>query len=256
MYGIDVLREEGVAALDEAEQRIRTFAIAIAVEKSQIAATATAALVEASKTSALVVIGRRSVSRFERVLTGSTSSSVAAKAHCPVVSVPVGWKPGETDRRIVVGVDGSESGRHAVKFAFAEASRRRVPLMAVRSWEVPSRWYTDIPDVGGEDAEWLERMELALAEDLAGYQEDYPDVPVSRVFERCSSAAEALCRRSDGAALMVIGKRGLGAVAGIELGWTARSVLAHATCPVVVVHKRDHPTDEHRIPVLSSVTKI
>jgi len=54
----------------------------------------------------------------------------------------------------------------------------------------------------------------------------------------------------------VIGKRGLGAVAGIELGWTARSVLAHATCPVAVVHKRDHPTDEHRIPVMSSVTKI
>ena len=221
---------------------------AISVDKSQIAASATAALVEASKTSALVVIGRRSVSRVERVLTGSTSSSVASKAHCPVVSVPDAWKPGESDRRIVVGVDGSESGRHAVEFAFAEASRRRVPLMAVRSWELPSRWYTDIPDVAGEDEEWLERMEVALAEDLAGYQEDYPDVQVSRVFERSSSAAEALCRRSDRASMLVVGKRGLGAVVGLDLGWTARSVLAHASCPVAVVHKRDHEPTDNRIP--------
>jgi nucleotide-binding universal stress UspA family protein len=252
MYGIDVLREEGMTALDVAERRVRTFGIGIAVDKSQIVAPVASALVESSKTSALIVVGRRSVNRLERVLTGSTSSSVASKAHCPVVSVPVGWQPGEDTHRIVVGVDGSENGRHAVEFAFAEASRRRAPLMALRSWDLPARWYSDLPDVAGEDEEWLDRMELALAEDLAGYQSDYPEVQVSRIFERSSSSADALCRRSDGASLLVIGKRGLGGVLGLDLGWTARSVLAHATCPVVVVHTRDHETDDGRIPVMHS----
>jgi nucleotide-binding universal stress UspA family protein len=118
---------------------------------------------------------------------------------------------------------------------------------------VPARWYVDVPDVGREDAEWLELMELSLAEDLAGFQSEYPDVQVARAFERSSSAADALCRRSEGAAMLVVGKRGLGGVVGLGLGWTARSVLAHASCPVVVVHDRVHEPSDNRVPTVASV---
>jgi nucleotide-binding universal stress UspA family protein len=251
MYGTDVFRE-GLTALDAAERRVRTFGIGIPVDKSQIAAPVASALEQASKTSALIVVGRRSAGRVERLLTGSTRSAVASKAHCPVVSVPVGWKPGEDGHGIVVCVDGSDSGRHALQFAFAEASRRRARLIALRSWEIPSRWSTDLPDMAREDAEWLERIELALAEDLAGYQEDYPEVQISRVFERSAAASDALVRRSKGATMLVVGKRALRPMAGLDLGWTERSVLARATCPVVVVHKRDHETHDNRIRVLHS----
>jgi nucleotide-binding universal stress UspA family protein len=254
LYGDEVLRQEGIGALDAAERRIRTFGDGIAVDKQQIAMSASAALVQAGKTSALVVVGHRTINPVERFLAGSTSSAVASKVTCPLVSVPVGWKAGAARREIVVGADGSASGRRAIEYAFDQASKHRMRLLVVSVWEMPMRWYLDVPPPVGETSEWLERRELALAEDLAGYQEQYPDVTVRRQFVRSPSPARALCDKSEGAALLVVGKRGLGGVIGLDLGWTARSALAHASCPVAVVHHHDHASDENTIPPVRGTT--
>lgn len=239
LYGIESLREVGEKALVAAERRVGDVAPDVPVEHLLVAASPAPALVETSKTASMVVVGRSAIHGLSRLLSRSKSTAVAARAKCPVVSVPETWSPTEGGYRIVVGVDGSTAGRDSLAYAFELASARRSALMAVRAWEVPSRWYTDIPDLGGEAAEWLERVQLALAEDLAGWSEDFPDVPVSRVFERASSPAEALVRRSEGASLLVVGACGLGGVPGLDLGWTARSILAHASCPVLVVHEGD-----------------
>lgn len=235
-YGLPDLREFGQSALAEAERRLRDQFPDLEIEHHLVYAPAAGALVEASKDAAAVVVGRRAVRGVSRVLSGSTSSAVAAHATCPVFSVPGGWAPTHDADRIVVGADGSAQGRAAIAFAFAEASRRGAELVVVRVWEMPARWYADVPVLDSNAHEWAERAELALAEDLAGWTEDYPEVPVTKVVEHSPYTAEQLLDHSEDAALLVIGSRGHSVLPGVQLGFTARSVLAHAECAVAVIH--------------------
>lgn len=111
--------------------------------------------------------------------------------------------------------------------------------MVVRVWEYPARWYSDLPAMDEELDAWFDAARLALAEDLAGWSEEYPEVQVSRVVEHSVSAVKTLVARSEGASLLVVGARGHGGLPGLDLGWTSRSVLAHASVPVAVVHQGD-----------------
>ena len=244
LYGVESLRETGQRHLDEAERALRERHPDVRLEKLLIATSASQALVDASKEASRVVVGRRSLHGLKRLFSGSTSTALAARAKCPVIAVPHDWHPGQKPSRVVVGCDGSEAGRNALAFAFAAASQRGEPLLAVRVWEVPVRWYSENPLVGDEAVEWLEQAQLTLAEDLAGWSEAFPEVRLERAFIRSASPAEALVRRADGSSLLVLGARGLGGVPGLDLGWTARTVLSQATCPVAVVgHQYAHPVD-------------
>jgi nucleotide-binding universal stress UspA family protein len=238
-FAVEDFRVAGRQALDAAELRIAQIDPSIRVSSEISSAPRAHALVEAAKTASLVVLGRRPMHGLRRVLTGSTSTAVAARAKTPVIAVPASWSRGLRRRRIVVGTDGSAEGQDALAFAFAEASRRHASLVAVRAWEVPLRWYADLEPLARDEPDWSKLAELALAEDLAGWTEDYPDVPVVRVVEQSPAPAELLIERVDAAAMLVVGARGDGGLPGLDLGWTARSVIAHAPCPTAIVHRGD-----------------
>ena len=238
------LRESGAAALAEAGRLLANLTPTVSVSTQLVMGSPAAVLVNASRTAAMVVVGRSSAHGLERLLGGSTSTAVAAKARTPVVSVPESWSHHRDDGRVVVGVDGSVQGRDALAFAFAEASRRKSALVAVRVCEIPPPWAFDFSRFEKAAPTWLESAELALAEDLAGWREKYPDVGVDRVVERSRSAAQVLVDRSEGASLVVIGARGHGGLLGLDMGLTARNVLGHAHAPVAVVHRGEGPSDE------------
>jgi nucleotide-binding universal stress UspA family protein len=236
---VEDFRVAGQQALDAAELRIAQIDPAIRVSADISNAPRARAVVDAAKKASLVVLARRPVSGLRRVLTGSTSTAVAAHAKTPVITVPSGWSRGQRQRRVVVGTDGSAEGQDALAFAFAEASRRTASLVAVRGWEVPLRWYGDLDPAATQEPDWSSLATLALSEDLAGWSERYPDVPVVRAVEQASAPAELLLDHVEDAAMLVVGARGDGGLLGLELGWTARSVIAHAPCPVAVVHRGD-----------------
>jgi nucleotide-binding universal stress UspA family protein len=231
------IRNAGARALADAERLLADIAPGLEADSRLVPGSPAGALVEASKSAAVVVVGRSAAHGIGRFLSGSTSTAVAAKARVPVVSVSGSWSPEHDQDRVVIGADGSPQGRDALAFAFAEASRRNAALMAVRVFETTPRWTFDVAHIEDEGAAWFEDAELALAEDLAGWCEKYPDVPVFRVVERSPSAAEMLVNRSDGASLLVIGARGHGGLLGLDMGLTALNVLAHAHAPVAVVHR-------------------
>ena len=109
------------------------------------------------------------------------------------------------------------------------------------------RWYGDLTPVTREEPAWEKLATLALAEDLAGWAERCPDVLVARVVEQSPAPAELLMDRVEDAAMLVVGARGDGGLPGLDLGWTARSVIAHAPCPIVIVHRGDLiPVRAHR----------
>lgn len=238
-YGVQEMRDYGVEALEQAERRARAIDGDLVVDHFLVQSSPARALVHASSFASAVILGRRRIHGVERVLAGSTSTAVAARAKAPVISVPGLWKRADDARRVVVGTDGSQRGHDALAFAFAEASRRGAPLMVVRVWEYPARWYSDLPAMDEELDAWFDAARLALAEDLAGWSEEYPEVQVSRVVEHSVSAVKTLVGRSEGASLLVVGARGHGGLPGLDLGWTSRSVLAHASVPVAVVHQGD-----------------
>jgi nucleotide-binding universal stress UspA family protein len=238
METADTVREYGADALREATERVHDTARGVEVDTELVRGSAPAVLINASKDAALVVVGRNPVHGLERMLSGSTSTPVAARAHSPVVSVPAGWDRHNDAVAVVVGSDGSAQGRAALAFAFDEASRRGGALTAIRIWTIPPSWAFDVVSLTDEQ-QWLEDAEISLAEDLAGLAEQYPDVHVTRIIERSASPARSLISRSASASLLVIGARGHGGIPGLDMGMVARGVLAHADVPVAVVHRGD-----------------
>lgn len=144
--------------------------------------------------------------------------------------------------RIVVGVDGSSPSVRALACAGEEAAWRGGTLVVVNAWQHPEG--TGYPGyaVGTMEpaAAFEKRSRELIARALAdAFGPSGCPVPViSRITE--SSASAALLSESLGAALLVVGSRGLGGLRSM-LGSTSRRCVTHASCPVLVVH----PTKAH-----------
>jgi nucleotide-binding universal stress UspA family protein len=75
--------------------------------------------------------------------------------------------------------------------------------------------------------------EEVLAERLAGWQEQYPDVTVSRTVVQAQPARQ-LVQQSEQAQLVVVGSRGRGGFAGMLVGSVGETVAQMARVPVIV----------------------
>ena len=143
----------------------------------------TSALIKESKQARLLVLGRRGLSGLDRLFAGSTSTSVGARAECPVVVVPHAWSSDGPYARVVVGVDGSARSLPALAMAVAEASSRSAELVVVHAWEAPAPYYVDASEIAELVDSCRRTAELAVAETLAGWSERHPDITITRVFE-------------------------------------------------------------------------
>ncbi len=137
--------------------------------------------------------------------------------------------------RIVVGVDGSNSSRKALAWAYDEAGHHGATLVVVMTWHPPTTPpYGSIPpeDYGGEPRrEALELLERFTSELVP----KDPAVDVHTSIEEGRNPAKSLIERSSEADLVVVGSRGHGGFIGMLLGSVSQHVVAHAECPVVVV---------------------
>jgi nucleotide-binding universal stress UspA family protein len=225
----EAVREQGQAYLDAAN----TAGVEAELKDGPVVPT----LVEESRQASVLVLGSRGTGGFTGLLVGSIPMAVAGRAHCPVVVVRSrDGEPPPVDGPVVVGVDGTPTSEAAVAFAFAEASARGSDLIAVHAW---SDTVIDTVLASGSPV-WdfapaqLHATEI-LAERLAGWQERYPDVRVTREVVQVRPAT-ALMSHAETAGLVVVGTRGRGGVLGLLLGSTSQQLLQHAPCPVAVVH--------------------
>ena len=193
-----------------------------------------AILVDLSRDAELVVVGCRGRGALVRGLLGSVSSGLVRHAHCPVAIIhdedPLMDKP--ADAPVVLGIDGSPASELAVDIAFDAASRHGVELVAVHAV-----CDADIMEVPGVDYKSLEQAaHEILGERLAGWQERYPDVKVSRVVT-WSLPANALVEQSEKARLLVVGSHGRGTFAGLLLGSVSSAVAQAVRMPVIVARR-------------------
>jgi nucleotide-binding universal stress UspA family protein len=185
---------------------------------------------ELSTGASMVVLQRRDLSRLHRIVTSSTVTSVAAHAHCPVVSVPAGVDAPPTAGRVTVGVHGDGGPREVVEAAFAEASARRCELAVVHAWRLAA--YYD--DMLADEARWTAQDEARIVTGIEELRSKYPDVVV-RVDVRHDWPADVLVDAAKDSAMVVVGRHsGLSGLPA-RLGPLTRAVIAHARGPVMIV---------------------
>jgi nucleotide-binding universal stress UspA family protein len=145
---------------------------------------------------------------------------------------------------IVVGLDDSPSGRRALAWAAAEASRRGATLQVITAWHWEATEGAPLipvdPAMLRSSAEATQRA--ALAEVLATV--DPPPVVACEVVE--TAAAQALVEASRHAELVVVGTHGRGPVRSLLLGSVSHAVIKHAACPVVVMPPPHTEPEPHR----------
>jgi nucleotide-binding universal stress UspA family protein len=136
---------------------------------------------------------------------------------------------------IVVGVDGSESSREALRFAVREARLRGSALRAVMASNIMTTAYAIFggfgPDINPTNLEERSRSALDEAVDSLGEQ---TGIEIERVVD-IGSPVQVLIEESRSAELLVVGSRGRGGFVGILLGSVSHQCAMHACCPIVIV---------------------
>jgi nucleotide-binding universal stress UspA family protein len=195
----------------------------------------------------LTVLGAHGDRPFVDSMLGSVAQKVAAHAHGPVVVIRSDPDLDRVDAGgpVLVGLDGSPESSDALSFAFEEASLRGVGLIAIHSWDTEARPGLINLFSPEQDRAGFEQEQRVLAEQLAGWADKHPDVPVRSLVVRGQSAAAIMGHDGESAdgrrpSLIVVGSRGRGGFIGLLLGSTSQALILHAHCPVAVVRAVRH----------------
>lgn len=196
----------------------------------------TAVLSEASETADRLVVGRRRMGGLERMFVGSTSASLAAVAHCPLVVISAAVNPEETGGRkvIAVGVDGEGHSQHTLAEAVAEARTRGARLVVTHIQPaVPVGMFGGYQLTADAERELLAEAKTAIGELVTRVAGEHPDIDIDVVVQ-AGDPVDRLVSLSREVDLLVLGMRAP-TVLGFALGGMTRAVLAHAESPLMVV---------------------
>ncbi len=196
-------------------------------------------LLLASETADLLVLGSRGWDGFTGLLVGSTTLHVVPYAKCPVVVL---HGPRQDDRQetappphsgeVVVAFDGSLESNAAAALAFRHAAAVGcgVAVITVHNKRGPAlvRRTDPLANPPGSPA-------AAFWAPLVLIAEAFPGVPVT-FWEADGKPGAVLLEQSRRSVLLAIGARGKGGFRGLVMGSVSQQLLAHAQCPVGVLH--------------------
>lgn len=151
--------------------------------------------------------------------------------------------------RIIVGVDESETGRAAVAWTLAVASRSDATVEAVRSWAYSPRPLQDLPSVEQMD----ERTEETVRTVLAGHDTSGIDIEVTVVR---GPARHALLRLVEERhpSMIVVGRRtSRDRAVPRMLGSVGRRLVDSSPSPVVVISDERVIDPERQLRIMAAV---
>lgn len=140
-----------------------------------------------------------------------------------------------TDNRIVVGVDGSDSSRTALRWALEFGERSHIPVVAMTVWRYPADFPYGMtppssPEVWHPDADAARVLDDTIRAVTGEHRS-----PALLAVTCEGHPAEVLVRESASAQLLVVGSRGHGRLTGRLLGSVGASCAEHAHCPVAII---------------------
>ncbi len=150
--------------------------------------------------------------------------------------------------KIIVGVDGSEQGAAALRWAVARSERTGAKVVALLAWSFFEQGFRE-PGEGFQsdfDTYAAERV-LGEAIDAAGVTGEVARRTVNGL------PAEALVKLANPDDVIVVGARGLGGFKGLLLGSVSMRVLELAPCPVVVIHDEEVATARQDLAVVVGI---
>lgn len=205
--------------------------------------SAAGALVEHSGSSALVVVGRRGLHAFDRVVLGSVSAVVSARANGPAAVVPFDPVAATADCpgdvvgpvwRVVAAVDFDDHLDRVLDLAFEEAAHAGVPLLLVHA--LHSEF---IAGPYAMETAWVHEYETEatarLQDRLVGAERKHPTVQRTIEMAR-GSIVDVLTRRLSRHDLVVVGGRPHAPVLGRIFRSDADRLGRDVECPVIVAH--------------------
>jgi nucleotide-binding universal stress UspA family protein len=143
---------------------------------------------------------------------------------------------------IVVGIDGSEPSRTAVRWAAAEARLHdaHLKILTAHTWNGPAEAFGGVAQQPDAIVQQSDQMATAAAAEARAWE---PDIEVSGAAV-IGDPVSILLGAARSAAMLVVGNRGRGGFASLLLGSVSQQVATHATCPVVVVRggRRETPS--------------
>ena len=136
-------------------------------------------------------------------------------------------------RPIIVGVDGSPSSVAALSWAVRQAEIVGSRVHAVIAWQYPV-----VYGMYGmsEEIDWAANAQETI--DVAVKQAIGSDTDIVTTYVVEGHPAQVLVDASAEADLLVVGNRGHGGFVQALLGSVSEAVVAHASCPVLVLRSR------------------
>jgi nucleotide-binding universal stress UspA family protein len=139
---------------------------------------------------------------------------------------------GGAEARIVVGVDGSEGSKHALRWAARQAALTGAVLEVIAAWDYPATLgWAPIPPQDYDLAGYAQKSLAEVIDEVFG--SEAPAALRTRVVQ--GHAAQILVDASAGAELLVVGNRGYGGFADALLGSVSTYCVHHAHGPITVV---------------------
>jgi nucleotide-binding universal stress UspA family protein len=173
-----------------------------------------------AKDAQLLVIGADEINWFERVAGGAIARHIAAHAPCPVVVVPPLHDLSVLYGGVCVAINEDAQAAGPLRFAFEEADARKSALFVLHV--VPESIM----------AAEVEAARVGVAEVLAGWREQFPDVVVTTRIVTDDEVVPAAARASVESELLVVGRTRRHLLTGRA---AAPRLTREAHCPLAVV---------------------
>jgi nucleotide-binding universal stress UspA family protein len=228
---------EAKELLEEQAERLRSAQGAVAGThlKTGRPADKIAALAE-ELDAGLVVVGSRGLGTVKRLVMGSVSEGVVSLATCPVLVMRGGGGAWPPPRSIVVGTDLSEEAMIAAELAVSFGDTLDVEVLLVMAYLRPMQVSGRGPIALAEAEKADREASGAVFRFAVGLEDQTGRHPRRRaVLGDAASVIQDAAEEGGEPALVVVGRRGVGAVRRFVLGSVSTDVMRSVAGPVLIV---------------------
>ena len=229
---MEACREAVQRRLDDVANEIASNRPGLAVNACAVYGRARRELVEQASHADLLVIGSSGTGDSAVYLLGSVAHALIRNSPCPVVLVP-GNRALPAVPHVVVATDGMTRCEDAIDWACDEADLLGGRLTVVHVWSYPygeATVHSEARDLTRVDAAL--HLEQAVEKARARSGADIESLLIE------GDARADVAARAFSADLVVLGTHHRRAFGLVPIGSVTDAVIAHATCPIVMVRER------------------